>query len=108
MWGSMVMTYRPCNADHITDFKHNKDQLAFVGADFAVLLYKEGDLKAGMFRLGTKAKDGNDHILYNQKKGAVFFDDDGNGPDAKVKVAILDKHPALDHHDIFDGLLLPG
>jgi Ca2+-binding RTX toxin-like protein len=96
------------NADHITDFKHGKDRLAFVGADFTVLLYANGDLKAGMFRLGTKAKDSSDHILYNQKKGAVFFDDDGNGPDAKVKVTILDNHPTIDNHDIFNGLLLPG
>ena len=92
----------------MTDFKHNKDRFAFVGADFVALQYKDGDLKAGMFRLGTKAKDDNDHILYNQQKGTVFFDDDGNGPDAKVKVAILDNHPTLDHHDIFNGLLLPG
>ena len=58
-----------------------------------------------MFRVGTKAKDGNDHVIYNSKTGALYFDDDGKGGDAKVKIAVLDHHPTLTHHDIFDGLI---
>ena len=93
-------------ADHITDFKHGKDRIALLGPDFDVLQFVAGDLKSSMFRIGTKAKDGDDHVIYNSKTGALFFDDDGNGIDAKVKIAVLDHHPTLTNHDVFDGALI--
>ena len=51
------------------------------------------------FVLGGKAKDGNDHLLFNQKKGYVAYDEDGKGGTGKVVFATVEKGMSLAHTD---------
>ena len=50
-----------------------------------------------MFVAGAAALDANDHIIYNQSTGALFYDADGVGGVGQVQFAILgvSTHPAL-------------
>lgn len=36
-------------------------------------------LNAKYFTIGDKAKDGNDYLIYNKKKGILYYDADGSG-----------------------------
>ena len=51
------------------------------------------------FVLGSKAKDGNDHLLFNQKKGFVYYDEDGKGGEKAVHFATVEKGMSLAHTD---------
>ncbi|MBL0408478.1 calcium-binding protein [Microvirga aerilata] len=57
--------------------------------------------KSGMFVKGVKAKDSSDRIIYDDKTGSLYFDRDGTGSAAKVKIAILEKKLKLTYHDFF-------
>ena len=46
-------------------------------------------LDATMFVKGTTALDGNDHIIYDQRTGALFYDPDGSGPLAQLQFATI-------------------
>ena len=50
------------------------------------------------FVLGKKAKDGNDHIIVNQKKGTIAYDDDGKGGEKAVVFATVEKGLKLAYH----------
>ena len=54
-------------------------------------------LDSTMFVVGTAAQDANDHIIYNQGTGALFYDADGLGGADQVQFATLgvSSHPAL-------------
>ena len=59
--------------------KQNLDKITdFVVVDDTIHL-KKGVLKKGEFHIGAKAHDGNDHVIYNKKTGALFYDPDGTG-----------------------------
>lgn len=51
------------------------------------------------FVIGKKAKDGNDHLIFNQKKGTVAYDDDGKGGTKAVVFATVEKGVSLTHTD---------
>jgi serralysin len=48
-----------------------------------------------------KAKDGNDHIVYVKKTGALYYDVDGSGAKAAVQIATLTKNLKLTEKDFF-------
>ena len=87
---------RPDNVDTILDFEVGVDKIALLPSIFGAI---GTSLSKGEFFLGNKAHDKNDHIIYNEKNGKLFYDDDGKGGDAKVQIATLDKHLDLTHHD---------
>ena len=62
------------------------------GHDFKHLGSK-GRLDADFFVDGTKAKDGDDHIIYDKATGHLLYDDDGKGGDHAVLFAVLANHP---------------
>ena len=62
------------------------------GHDFKHLGSK-GRLDADFFVAGTKAKDGDDHIIYDKATGHLLYDDDGKGGDHAVLFAVLANHP---------------
>ena len=61
-------------------------------------------MSKGEFFIGSKAHDGDEHIIYNAKNGRLFFDDDGKGRDAKVPFAVLDDHLHLEGRTPHGGL----
>ncbi len=54
-----------------------------------------------MFVKATKAQDAEDRIVYDRKTGALYYDQDGSGSKAQVKIAMLNKNLALTHNDFF-------
>ena len=82
------------NVDKIQDFKVGQD---LIGLDSDIFSAIGGSLGQGEFTIGTKALDGNDHIIYNASTGALFYDEDGKGGAAQVKFATL--HHDLDLHN---------
>ena len=85
--------------DTISDFS-SKDTIELDNAVFKALT-KTGTLKDKFFHEGKKAHDGNDHIIYNTKTGALFYDADGNkhGGVAQVQFATLAHKPDVGHSD---------
>ncbi|MBD3884388.1 calcium-binding protein [Phormidium tenue FACHB-886] len=80
--------------DHIQDFNRREgDMLVVDSDDFAGL--RQGNLRPTQFVKGTKALDRNDRFIYNQRNGALFYDQDGKGGVAQVKIATLTEKPAL-------------
>ncbi len=94
------------NVDMITDFASGKDHLQFSKAIFAGLHSVTGAgtaIKASEFISSPTATHGttaNSHLIYNSTSGVLYYDADGNGAGAAVKVAILGTHPALVASDI--------
>jgi Ca2+-binding RTX toxin-like protein len=89
------------NVDHVTDFLHGTDTLLLDASVFAKL--KVGDLKKKAFFAkdgASKAKDKQDHIIYDSDSGEVRFDKDGKGKTKAVLFAVLDGGPDLAHTDV--------
>jgi hypothetical protein len=49
-------------------------------------------LDEGEFRVGLRAKDEDDHILYHDGSGRLLFDVDGKGGKDAIQFARLDKN----------------
>jgi Ca2+-binding RTX toxin-like protein len=76
--------------DRITDFNPAADWID-LGLEFAALT--NGPLRADEVRLGERAADWNDRIIYNKNTGELFYDADGNGAGAQVKFAEFTPSP---------------
>lgn len=93
------------NVDRIVDFNPTHDTLWLDNKAFPKLgpgtLSKPRKLKADMFVKGAKAKDREDRIIYDKDTGALYYDADGTGSKAQVKIATLNKKLKLTYHDFF-------
>jgi Ca2+-binding RTX toxin-like protein len=90
------------NVDRIMDFKPGEDQIGL--AKFIFKKVGSGNvLKNAAFWTGTKAHDKDDRIIYDKKTGSLYYDPDGNGPEAQTKFAILNNKVALTYKDIWIG-----
>ncbi len=89
----------PKNIDRITDFHHGHDTFHLDMAIFDAFTVAEETLKAKNFVVGTKAKDHDDHIIYDKAAGALYYDADGKGGTHQVEFATLDGSPKLTHDD---------
>jgi hypothetical protein len=58
-------------------------------------------LNKKFFTIGTKAKDKNDHVFYDNKKGVVFYDVDGSGKAKAVEVIKVGTKLKLTNNDFF-------
>jgi Ca2+-binding RTX toxin-like protein len=85
--------------DTITDFNVFNDTIQLENAVFTALT-ATGTLAAARFRIGTKALDANDNIIYNSATGALIYDANGNGAGAAVQIATIGVGLALTHADI--------
>ncbi|MEI2767244.1 MAG: FG-GAP-like repeat-containing protein [Nitrosomonas sp.] len=74
--------------DIITDFNVTNDTIQLENAVFKSLT-ATGMLAASQFKLGTKALDANDFIIYNKATGALLYDADGNGGGAAVQITTV-------------------
>lgn len=58
-------------------------------------------LKKAFFTIGDKAKDKNDYVIYDNKKGKLFYDADGSGKAKQVEIATLSKKLKMTEKDFF-------
>lgn len=85
--------------DTITDFNPLEDVIQVLGSSFQVG-WQEGTISADQFHVGLGAADASDRFIYNDKTGDLFFDADGWGNTAAVKLATLTGAPALSYENI--------
>ncbi|MBR8828540.1 MAG: VCBS repeat-containing protein [Gomphosphaeria aponina SAG 52.96 = DSM 107014] len=85
--------------DRIKDFVSGVDKIKINKAGFSNSL-TVGTLPNDQFVIGSKSLDGNDYFIYNQTKGELFFDSDGLGGNAQVKLAVFVGSPSLAASDI--------
>ncbi|MCR6499957.1 hypothetical protein MUO32_12990 [Shinella sp. CPCC 101442] len=90
------------NIDTITDFSAKSDVISLDHLFFRGSHGGLGTLIEEEFRIGVKAQDEFDRVIYNNKTGALYYDADGNGRAVAVQFAILNKGLALtsDNFDI--------
>ncbi len=91
-------TDRKKNFDTLTDFSVADDTLWLDNKIFKKL-GKAGALKKSYFTIGSKAKDKNDYLIYDKKKGVLSYDADGSGAGKAVEFAKLDKNLKLTSKD---------
>lgn len=81
------------NVDTITDFTTKVDKIALSDAIFAELdasVSSSLDITQFYAATGaTKGHDADDRIVYDTKSGALYYDEDGSGSTAAVKIAII-------------------
>jgi pimeloyl-ACP methyl ester carboxylesterase len=87
------------NVDTIMDFNVDGERLRLDDAIFGKL--SAGTLKSSQFRIGEKALDSNDHIIYNKNTGAVYYDKDGSGSATAVKFAEIHNKALLNYADFY-------
>jgi len=92
------------NVDRIVDFNPKYDSIRLENKVFTKLSKgsdKGVKFKADMFVNGAKAQDREDRIVYDRKSGAIYYDQDGTGSKAQVKIATLSNKTKLTYHDFF-------
>ena len=96
---SFVFDVKPgkASADTIGDFEAGIDRI-LLDADIFRKVGGDGVLKAKFFALGH-AGDGNDHVIYKEQSGKLYYDSDGDGSKHGKLIAILDHAPSLDSGD---------
>ena len=62
---------------------------------------QKGALSSQAFWSGAKAHDASDRIVYNKKTGNLYYDEDGTGAKAQVKIATLANKANLTYDDFF-------
>ncbi|MBF9232420.1 M10 family metallopeptidase C-terminal domain-containing protein [Microvirga alba] len=90
------------NVDKITDFNVKDDTIWLENKYFKVgkgSLPMPGKFAKGMFFKGTAAHDATDRIIYNEATGALYYDADGTGKTAQIKIATLKVKLALSADD---------
>jgi Ca2+-binding RTX toxin-like protein len=92
------------NVDRIYDFNPTYDSIQLENKIFTKLGKGSATgvkFKADMFVKGDAAKDKEDRIIYDGKTGALYYDQDGTGSKAQVKIATLNKNLKLTASDFF-------
>jgi Ca2+-binding RTX toxin-like protein len=93
------------NVDRVYDYETKDDSIYLDDKIFTKLgkgsFSKPMKFKKDMFVEGKEARDAEDRIVYDRKSGALYYDKDGTGSSAQVKIATLDKNLKLTHHEFF-------
>ncbi len=82
------------SVDIIVDFNPTDDTIS-LGNEIFTKLTKAGKLSSSFFRLGEKAVDSNDYIIYDRKTGFVSYDADGSGSKAAIHFATIENKAKL-------------
>ncbi|KFG69742.1 calcium-binding protein [Microvirga sp. BSC39] len=105
---TFVFDTKPSTAsmDTISDFSTKYDSIWLDNKVFKKLgkagtKDKPVALKKGYFTVGDKAKDANDYVVYDKKKGVLLYDADGSGAGAAVEIASLRIKASLTYKDFF-------
>ena len=75
------------DTDKILDFEVGVDKIVLDHNIFLAL--PAGALSAGALRTGKAAQDSDDRIIYNALNGSLYYDPDGNGAAAQVRIGKL-------------------
>lgn len=86
------------NRDQIIDFEVGLDQIALSSSIFSTV-GAIGELSSSAFRLGTIATNADQRIIYDQDRGYVYYDPDGNGQAAREMFAMVTPGLALTASD---------
>lgn len=92
------------NVDRIYDFNTKYDSIQLENKVFTKLgkdSSKGVKFKADMFVKGKVAQDREDRIIYDKDTGALYYDKDGTGSAAQVKIATLNKNLKIYFHDFY-------
>jgi hypothetical protein len=94
---------KKANVDTVKDFNVTYDSILLDNAVFRKLgsgtSANPREMKASYFAIGSKAKDKSDHVIYDRKSGALYYDADGSGAKEQVKFAQVTKNLKLTHLD---------
>jgi len=93
-------TDRKVNFDTIKDFKVTDDTIWLETPVFRKLT-KSGTLSKAYFTIGATAKDKNDYIVYDNKKGVLYYDADGSGRGQAIEFAQLSKNLKMTNKDFY-------
>lgn len=86
----------PGSRDVIVDFQAGEDMIALDKAAFGGTRSSPPQpLDPSAFIVGTKALTAEQRIIYDEKRGNLYFDTDGSGPEAAVHLATLTTKPVL-------------
>ncbi|MBB3020458.1 Ca2+-binding RTX toxin-like protein [Microvirga lupini] len=98
-------TNKRTNVDKINDFVVKDDSIWLDNAVFTKIGKgsedRPGKLAKSMFWTGKAAHDSSDRIVYDKASGALYYDADGTGRGAQVKIATLKKGLGLTEKDFF-------
>ncbi|WP_309736895.1 calcium-binding protein [Chamaesiphon sp. OTE_75_metabat_556] len=85
--------------DKIHDFVTGSDRIEIASAGFggSSVVGNAGVLDASMFSLGSSATTSSQRFIYNDTSGGLFFDADGIGGMAQVRLAQLVGNPTLNN-----------
>lgn len=103
-----VFDYRAnkSHADRIMDFNVRDDSIYLENRFFSKMgkkgtIDKPSKIASKFFTVGSAAKDGNDHLIYNNKTGKLYYDENGSGAGKMVEIATLSKNLKLKYSDFF-------
>jgi Ca2+-binding RTX toxin-like protein len=82
------------NADVIVDFSPVHDTIRIDNADFREV-GRNGRPAEDALVFGSAAADASDRLIYDQTSGALYYDPDGTGAAAQVRMATLANKAAL-------------
>jgi Ca2+-binding RTX toxin-like protein len=88
------------NLDTIRDFNVADDTIVLDRSVFTAF-GAAGAIDAGAFSIGSKALDADDHIIYNQATGGLFYDSNGSAAGGSVQIAKLSAGLPLTFEDFF-------
>lgn len=97
-------TNKRTNVDRIEDFRYQDDSIYLENKIFTKLgkgASKGVKLKKDMFVKNTTAQDRDDRIIYDKKTGDLYYDRDGTGSKAQVKIATFTNKATLKYSDFF-------
>jgi len=92
------------NVDKIADFNVRDDSIYLENKYFKAgngTASKPKQMASKYFYKGAKAHDKDDRIIYDHKKGVLYYDADGTGSSAQVKIATLSKNLKMTYKDFF-------
>lgn len=96
--GNDVFVLHP-NADGfatVQDFSKSKDTLGISLSEFGLTA---NEFNASAFYAGKFASTANQHFIYEQAKGLLYFDADGVGSEAIIKIALIGNKATLSFND---------
>jgi len=94
------------NVDKIADFSVKDDSIHLDNKYFTKLGKKGSEsspakLNKEFFTIGSKAKEKDDYLVYDNKKGVLYYDADGSGKGKAVEIANLSKNLKMTYADFF-------